>query len=197
MKPSKRKLRIIEAAYRVINQVGISGTTMRGIAEEAGLSTGALYHHYRNKEEILYAVMDHSLSVSTRIAEVAKQGGHSREEIIKEISSNICTRFNKIDENKMQFYLAQEAILGNTEIRDKFGLKYHEWIGRTEDLMQYLYNMQPGKYNKAIASLLIGAIDGVVLQILLGANTAEVNDICKVYQYLLKEGLPSLLEHQL
>lgn len=192
--PTKRKLRIIEAAYRVINQVGISGTTMRGIAEEAGLSTGALYHHYRSKEEILYAVMDHSLSVSTRIAEDAKQGGHSRDEIIEEISANICTRFSKIDENKMQFYLAQEAILGNAEIMEKFKQKYHEWIGHTQVLMEHLYNKQPSKYNNALASLLIGAIDGVVLQVLLGANTAEISDICEVYHHLLKEGIPSLLD---
>ncbi|HBS46296.1 MAG TPA: TetR/AcrR family transcriptional regulator, partial [Paenibacillus sp.] len=63
-----KKLHIIEATNRVIYRMGIAGTTMRRIADEAGLSTGALYHHYNSKEEILYDAMDRSLSVSTRIA---------------------------------------------------------------------------------------------------------------------------------
>ncbi|KTD83732.1 TetR/AcrR family transcriptional regulator [Paenibacillus etheri] len=190
-----KKLHIIEATNRVIYRMGIAGTTMRRIADEAGLSTGALYHHYKSKEEILYDAMDRSLSVSTRIAEEVQQGKYSRGEVIKRISENVKDRFNKIDDNRMQFYLAQEAILGNEEISNQLKVKYKKWIGHTEELLQRLYEKQPGKYNKAIASLLIGAIDGIVMQTLLGvANTDEIEDICEVYHKLLVEGIPKLLE---
>jgi AcrR family transcriptional regulator len=190
-----RKLHIIEATNRVIYRMGIAGTTMRRIADEAGLSTGALYHHYNSKEEILYDAMDRSLSVSTRIAEEVQQGKYSRGEVIEQISENVKDRFNKIDDNRMQFYLAQEAILGNEEISNQLKVKYKKWIGHTEELLQRLYEKQPGKYNKAIASLLIGAIDGIVMQTLLGvANTDDIEDICEVYHKLLVEGIPKLLE---
>ncbi|WP_313636526.1 TetR/AcrR family transcriptional regulator [Paenibacillus sp.] len=190
-----RKLHIIEATNRVIYRMGIAGTTMRRIADEAGLSTGALYHHYNSKEEILYDAMDRSLSVSTRIAEEVQQGKYSRGEVIERISKNVKDRFNKIDDNRMQFYLAQEAILGNEEISNQLKVKYKKWIGHTEELLQRLYEKQPGKYNKAIASLLIGAIDGIVMQTLLGvANTDDIEDICEVYHKLLVEGIPKLLE---
>ncbi|CAH1055465.1 TetR/AcrR family transcriptional regulator [Paenibacillus pseudetheri] len=190
-----RKLHIIEATNRVIYRMGIAGTTMRRIADEAGLSTGALYHHYNSKEEILYDAMDRSLSVSTRIAEEVQQGKYSRREVIEQISENVKDRFNKIDDNRMQFYLAQEAILGNEEISNQLKVKYKKWIGHTEELLQRLYEKQPGKYNKAIASLLIGAIDGIVMQTLLGvANKDDIEDICEVYHKLLVEGIPKLLE---
>lgn len=190
-----KKLHIIEATNRVIYRMGIAGTTMRRIADEAGLSTGALYHHYNSKEEILYDAMDRSLSVSTRIAEEVQQGKYSRGEVIERISENVKDRFNKIDDNRMQFYLAQEAILGNEEISNQLKVKYKKWIGHTEELLQRLYEKQPGKYNKAIASLLIGAIDGIVMQTLLGvANTDDIEDICEVYHKLLVEGIPKLLE---
>ncbi|MEK3663016.1 TetR/AcrR family transcriptional regulator [Paenibacillus sp. FSL E2-8871] len=190
-----RKLHIIEATNRVIYRMGIAGTTMRRIADEAGLSTGALYHHYNSKEEILYDAMDRSLSVSTRIAEEVQQGKYSRGEVIEQISENVKDRFNKIDDNRMQFYLAQEAILGNEEISNQLKVKYKKWIGHTEELLQRLYEKQPGKYNKAIASLLIGAIDGIVMQTLLGvANTDDIEDISEVYHKLLVEGIPKLLE---
>jgi len=50
--PSSRDL-IIEAAKRVIEERGISGATMRGIALEAGLTTGAIVHHFKDKGELL------------------------------------------------------------------------------------------------------------------------------------------------
>jgi len=189
------KSRIIEAAKRVISRSSIAGATMRGIAEEAGLSTGAIYYYYTSKEQILYEVMAESLSETVRIAEKAKLVKHKPEELIEEIYENIVKRFEKNDENRIQFYLAQEAMLGNAELKEKFKAKYQEWVGRTEELMQRMYGKTPTKYNKAVASLLIGAIDGVVMQLLLCANPAEVDDISEVYHQILKEGIPKFLEH--
>ena len=191
--PTEGKSRIIEATRRVISRSGIAAATMRAIANEADLSTGAIYHYYKNKEEILYDVMDESLSVSSRIAEETKQGGHSREEIIEEIYLNIISRLSKTDENRLQLYLSKEAVQGNSELKEKFQDKYKEWIGKTEELMQYLYGEQPTRRSKALATLLIGAIDGVAMQLLLGANQAEVEEIAEVYHELLKEGIPKFL----
>lgn len=189
------KKRILEAARRLIARSSISGATMRAIAEEAGLSTGAIYHYYRSKEEVLYDVMDESLSESSRIARESQQGERSRAEIIEDIYGNIAKRFDKTDENRLQFYLAHEAMLGDAELAGKFKEKYSEWIGRTEELMERLYGTPPTKYSRALAALLIGAIDGIVLQVLLNANPAEAGDIAEVYHQLLEEGIPRFLEH--
>jgi AcrR family transcriptional regulator len=188
------KSRIIQAAKRVISRNSIAGATMRGIAEEAGLSTGAIYHYYKSKEDILYEVMDESFSETLRISEEAKGLERSLEELIEEIFENIVKRFEKTDENRIQFYLAQEAILGNSELKEKFKVKYQEWVCRTEELMQHMYKKAPAKYNKALASLLIGAIDGIVMQLLLCANPAELTDILKVYHLILKDGIPKVLD---
>lgn len=40
------KQKILEAARATIVEHGIQGTTLRGIAKRAGLSTGAIYHYY-------------------------------------------------------------------------------------------------------------------------------------------------------
>lgn len=189
------KSRIIQAAKCVISRSSIAGATMRGIAEEAGLSTGAIYHYFSSKEEILYEVMDESFSETLRIAEESKKLKHSLDELIEEIFENIVKRFEKTDENRIQFYLAQEAILGNSELKEKFKNKYQEWVSRTEELMQHMYRKAPTKYNKALASLLIGAIDGVVMQLLLCANPAELEDVLKVYHEILKDGIPKFLDH--
>lgn len=189
------KEKILQAAQRVIIEYGINGATMRGIAQAAGLSTGAIYHYYKNKEEVLYDVMDKSLSESSRIAEKSKYKKEDTGVIIAEISDNILKRFQKTSENRLQFYLAQEAMIGNEELRLKFKEKYKEWITRTEDLIKLLYKKEENKYIRAFASLLIGAIDGVALQLVLGSNVSSAEEISQVYNYLLKDGIPQFLDY--
>lgn len=48
---SKKKL--LEAAIRVINTRGYSNLTVRAICAEAGLSTGAFYHLFNSKDDVI------------------------------------------------------------------------------------------------------------------------------------------------
>jgi len=57
----ERRARLGAAAARVIARAGISGATMREVAAEAGWTTGALTHYFRNKRELLKFTLDASL----------------------------------------------------------------------------------------------------------------------------------------
>lgn len=52
------RARLIEAAYGLFMQQGFHGTSMRQIAEAAGLAVGGIYNHFKDKEEIFAAVLD-------------------------------------------------------------------------------------------------------------------------------------------
>lgn len=165
---------------------------MRAIAAAAGLSTGAIYHYYEKKEDILYDVMAASLSESTRISETARLGQRGPEDIRDEIALNIRKRFDKTEDNRLQFYLAVEAMRGDATLRGKFTGKYGEWVSRVEELLGFLYGSEPGPHQKALASLLLGAIDGASLQLLLGANQAGADEMARVYRLLLTDFLPGI-----
>lgn len=47
--------RILSVALTLFRERGFAGTTMRRIAEEAGLSLGAAYHHFESKQAIVAA----------------------------------------------------------------------------------------------------------------------------------------------
>ena len=47
---------IVAAATRLFSERGYSGATMRDIAEEIGMQKASLYHHVREKEDILFAI---------------------------------------------------------------------------------------------------------------------------------------------
>ena len=55
-----RRRKILETAWRSFAENGVRGTTMRGIAERLGLSTGILYTYFKNKHEIVAALEEMS-----------------------------------------------------------------------------------------------------------------------------------------
>ena len=60
------KNRIIKISRRLFLEQGYENTTVRQILKQAGLSTGSLYHFFKNKEEILlFALKDALLEMSS------------------------------------------------------------------------------------------------------------------------------------
>lgn len=59
--PSKgeaTRARLIEAAYTLFLKQGYHGTSMREIADQAGIAVGGIYNHFANKDEVFAAVLD-------------------------------------------------------------------------------------------------------------------------------------------
>lgn len=50
--------RILEAALQLFSHQGYRGTSVREIAEAAGVSTGNVYHHFPDKEQIFKTLLD-------------------------------------------------------------------------------------------------------------------------------------------
>ncbi len=56
--PGKAKQRILTAAARLFRRQGFARTTVRELADEVGILSGSLFHHFSSKDDILHAVMD-------------------------------------------------------------------------------------------------------------------------------------------
>jgi AcrR family transcriptional regulator len=54
-KAEETRNRILDAALRLFRERGFAETTMRDVAGEAGVATGAAYYYYRSKEELVLA----------------------------------------------------------------------------------------------------------------------------------------------
>ena len=55
----ERQSQIMEAAMKVITRKGFSSARIDDIVNEAGLSKGAIYHHYEGKKDLFLALIDH------------------------------------------------------------------------------------------------------------------------------------------
>lgn len=58
--PDIRRRQLLDAAERLFLKRGYRATTVEEIARGAGLTKGAVYHHFKNKEDILYEMVKYT-----------------------------------------------------------------------------------------------------------------------------------------
>lgn len=74
---------LVEAAVRLIDQKGVGGLSLRGVAREAGVSQAAPYHHFKDKEAL--------------VAEVCCVGFCRLEERLKEAAEGVASYLDALD----------------------------------------------------------------------------------------------------
>lgn len=194
----KGKDRILKSAKELISEKGLQQASVREISKLAGVTTGSIYHHYKNKEEILYEVMDTSLSESHKILEEyindeTVNCETMNSDILDNVLKSFIDRFEKDSENKIQLYLTVLGIEGNAEIKNKMIVKYNTWIIDVAQLLTLTYkDMTISKVN-ALSCVLLATIDGLILQNLIGVDIANNDDILEIYTLLLKKAIPEVI----
>jgi AcrR family transcriptional regulator len=65
-----RRREILDGARRTFARWGFEGATVRRLEEETGLSRGAIFHHFKDKESLFLAVAeDDALAMASTVAE--------------------------------------------------------------------------------------------------------------------------------
>jgi AcrR family transcriptional regulator len=87
--------RIIEAAYVLFLEQGYHGTSMRQIAERAGLTLGGIYNHFDGKESIWLAVFlaKHPYHTILSLLQVAQ--GKTVAEFIRTSAANVVAELER------------------------------------------------------------------------------------------------------
>ena|SRR5882762_6236459 len=57
-KTLKRRKELLGVVYEAISESGVDGVTMRQIAEAAGISTGTINYHFKNKHNLLISALE-------------------------------------------------------------------------------------------------------------------------------------------
>ena len=68
---SPRRRELIRVAAQLFVQEGFDRTTVRMLAQEMGIKSGSLFHHFRDKQEILCAVIEEGTHNALAIAHEA------------------------------------------------------------------------------------------------------------------------------
>jgi|SRR5690554_64047 len=69
--PHSARGRLLAKAAHLFKEKGYERTTVRDIAREVGIQSGSIFHHFRSKEDILYAVMEETILFNTQRMQAA------------------------------------------------------------------------------------------------------------------------------
>ncbi|MBG9794502.1 TetR family transcriptional regulator [Paenibacillus dendritiformis] len=98
---------LIESAIEIFAQLGFHGASVDKIAEHAGFSKGAVYAHFKSKEELFLAILERQMQL---------QVGHIRQVIERQHSIS-------------QFINAMDACFGSVKKRNRtWNMLYIEFL---------------------------------------------------------------------
>jgi AcrR family transcriptional regulator len=65
----ERRLEIIQTSERLFRENGYASTSVDAIIKEMGVAKGTFYYYFKSKEEVLAAIVDHTLDQIVAMAE--------------------------------------------------------------------------------------------------------------------------------
>lgn len=157
-----RKAEVISATKRCLAKTGFMKLSVKAIAEEAGLSTGIIYHYFKNKEDLLLNVLKEAFSQShENVMQVVEPLTSKRDKLFKHLES-----IHAVVVDNPDFYTVMLNFLGqaptNTEIR-KIMKKFFSNL--TDYVLRYL---QAGVANKEFSENKVKDLHTIVIALGMG-----------------------------
>src|SRR5699024_5622769 len=84
-----RRREILDRALDVFRERGPEGTSLRRVAEEIGVSHGALLHYFRSREQLLLALYEHTEQHRREVGEGSEPDVGAVERMVAAASVNV------------------------------------------------------------------------------------------------------------
>jgi len=142
MKKMSTKEKILAKSLALFGKSGFSETSVRDIAKAVGLQPGALYNHFKGKDEILQALLSNVMesAIVTIFEDRVPQELSKRP---KALLVNIATTFKLLSfdsKNEALFKLLMQEMYKNSKIRDLY--------------LEYFYQQNVKKLSAALFTMM-------------------------------------------
>ena len=82
-KSRETKEKIFQAAKRILQKKGYEELSIKNICEEAGVSNGSFYHHFKTKDDLLSYYIEDQPSINPDLLETPKDIEEAKRGIIR------------------------------------------------------------------------------------------------------------------
>ena len=96
-KGERTRAALVEAGRKLFIRQGYHGTSMREIADEAGLALGGIYNHFSSKEEIFVAMLTERHPFLVVLPALQAAQGQTAEELVRDAASRMIAELSKDD----------------------------------------------------------------------------------------------------
>lgn len=162
--PSSRRDEILEQAFELVREAGLTGLTMKKVAERVGVTEPALYRHFPTKQAILVGIAQRlTEKLLGPIRAIAAEEEAPPEQRVERILTH---HFRLVlDTNGLPFLLMAEAsVSGDQDVADTLGgamLSYQQiMVGLLEKMPRSPDMPEP----RHMLPLLVGVIAAVAIQ---------------------------------
>lgn len=158
-------VRIVQAAVKLFARQGYHKTTISDLAQAIGLTSGAIFHHFPNKEAILEAVVDwleRGIRIYSDITDRAERGSI---EVVEEVVRVMCAHFKRNPEATICLAaLATEFAGGHHPLETRLKEIYEVFV---KSFANCLRNHPRVSDPRAAAVAFFGSVQGIAVQGLL------------------------------
>jgi len=147
--------RLVEAAIACLAETGFERTSIKRVVARAGVSQGALQHHFPTKEDLIVAVVDRLLerSISETLRFVDEERGNPR--AVEAITMRIWTH---LIDTKPYRALLEILMAARTDeaLRVRVAPNLQRWNAAIDALIIRLFRARDGRQETAEALLFMG-----------------------------------------
>ena len=172
---------IVAAAIRVVARQGYAHTSLKDIADEAGMSKGAVHYHFSTKEALVAKVLEAATDeVAKRTREAWQAGGDDPFGALRSAVRELwAIRRSGSDEVRVVSDLLAQS-LHDESLRPQLAAYYRFASAQTTDhLVTVLssYGLRPRVEPAIIPRLLLGLLDGLVLQAFVDPDVIDPDEL--------------------
>lgn len=160
-----RRAQILEAALAACAEKGYHATRIDDIAERAGLSKGAVYHHFDSKQSVFVGVLDQMMAEFSQLLVAAEAAHASVADTLRRVLALTATMTGQPEMAGAMFDL---FLLGAREdaFRDRIVHHYQDILAACTRLFQRGVDtgeLRPELDPEAAARGVVMSLDGIIL----------------------------------
>ncbi len=186
--------RILAAASQVFAQRGLANASLDEVAAAAGLTKGAVYWHFANKNDLLTALLEHRIREQMERAPTGEDlfppGGDPAVGIATTLQNLFDNCLSDPDWGRLFFeFIASSR---EPEVREKVRHLYramHELIVDRARQLELTGRLAPGISPDVIATLYTAVIDGLILRALIDGPESIRSGMAQQVARILVDGI--------
>jgi AcrR family transcriptional regulator len=186
----ERKLQILKALDRCLQEKSFEKSSIKDIAREAGVNHGVLHYYFSSKEDILLKYIDHV--IEDYQAQVQEWLGtkdmrqYNKKEFIQEIFNFVNHRITLNKGLSRIFTEIWEIALYNEDVRKKLRQAYSIWIKELSNILSRY--IEDKNFTINISTAMVAFWEGMALfSIIFDENDLKIKDVLEGFQRRILE----------
>lgn len=179
--------RILDEASTLMRTKSFTDISLAEIAEQAGITKGSIYYYYKNKNHILYDIVDDYMALLYNDLH-RWIGDDEKDTSLPRLVRYVIERGVHDPGRSLRLNITLDAIAGDPVLRDKLLERYSLFRLEIGNLIAGRLEQKPGGRDAEFYGwLMVMLVDGLMIQELLGNHELKSEDFSEALINLLSK----------